>query len=123
MPSHTQMARYRERLAQARHLVEVEGVTDGNRVAERLGVSGRQALRYLREVGAPVTAKQQPVPWTPELEARALALLEDRVGYQEAGRTLGIDPDRIARRLPGHALTVQEKMERATIGRIYRDVL
>ncbi len=104
-------------------MVEVEGVTSPAQVAERLGVSGRQALRYLRDVGADLPNKPQPKPWTPEMEARALVMLEDRVGYQETARTLGITFDRVKRRFPGYALTNQEKTERATTARIYRDVL
>lgn len=112
------------RLDETRALVEAEGITDTATVAARLGVSQRSARRYLLEVGAvePDDHRQQP-PWTPELDAQALALLTDRAGYLETARSLGVTERRVSRRFPGYGLTRAESIERAMMAREHRDVL
>lgn len=112
------------RLDETRALVEAEGVTDTATVAKRLGVSERSALRYLLAIGVakPDESRHFP-PWTPELDAQALALLKDRAGYLETARTIGVTERRLSRRFPGYGLTRDESIERAMLARTHRDVI
>lgn len=108
----------RSRLARQR---VSEGVSDPVQLADELGFSVRQANRYINERDGRRTPV--PVPWTPELRAQALAMLEDRAGYSEVARTLGMDPKRIAKAFPGYALTLDESIERAITARTYQQYL
>lgn len=72
-------------------------------IAEAVGASPR----YVRELLPERDARYQ-VKHGPEIKARALAMLEDRQGYAEVARTLGINQQTLARWHPGLGLTHAE---------------
>lgn len=46
--------------------------------------------------------------WTPDLQARAEALLDDGCSYRETARTLGVDHTTVRDHLPGRGWTRQQ---------------
>ena len=58
-------------------------------------------------------------PYPPEVREAAKALLEDRAGYLETSRSLGVDSKTVERWFPGYALTRKESLERALLARHY----
>lgn len=93
---------------------------DPDDVAREVGLSRRQVIRIRHKARGPV-AKEPPKAWTPELEAQALRLLQDRAGYAEAARTIGFSVNRVSNKFPGYALSRAECMERATTIRMFGD--
>ncbi len=112
-----------QRILEARGLIE-SGVVETMELAARLGVSGRQARRYIRAAGAAEETRRAPaLPITPELDAQIRTLLEERAGYREVELTTGVSAERLARLYPGHALTPAEMSERMSIGRTFSKII
>lgn len=94
------------------------GVTSPSAIARRVGLSERVALRHLAKLRGPREWARNRIPQ--EALDRARELLEDRAGYAEAARTVGVAADALRRNLPGYALSQAEKVERAVMGRKMR---
>jgi len=87
-------------------------------IARRIGVNERTVLRWFSEARRRGELPEIPPnpPLTVEMLETARTMLENRSGYAEASRTLGVGIKRLRRRLPGHALGPDERLERAIMG-------
>lgn len=85
-------------------------------IARIAGVSNRTVERH-----KPAELKEYHGrgAYPPEVREAAKALLEDRAGYLETSRSLGVDYKTVQRWFPGYALTRKESLERALLARHY----
>lgn len=94
-------------------------------ISKELGVSTRTLqrwLRPLRQAGELPMPKEYRPPIPQSVLDEAERMLKDRTGYAETARTLGIGKQNLTRRLPGYALSVEEKVQRARMGQVFNQI-
>lgn len=82
-------------------------------IAAMLNCTVRTVQRHRRAAG--LTSSYHFRVFTPEEDARALAMLADGASYAEVGRTLGRGYQGIARRFPGYSWTPEQTIEYRTV--------
>jgi DNA-binding CsgD family transcriptional regulator len=90
-----------------------------------LGISARQVQRIrsaLIQAGNLERTREYTPPIEPAKLEQARGMLEDRSGYAEAAKTLGIDAKNLARRFPNMGLTPQESGARSLITRQFSNI-
>lgn len=109
-----------ERNRKAVQAVIDRGITETARIARIVGISERSALRHKKAILG-LGALKRPRPDEAVLE-KAREMLEDRAGYAETARTLGVDKHALTGYLPGYALTPKEVNERRQMGRVMKSL-